>query len=274
MSARAEYEAKSLSRTRPWDVEGISRRTWYNRRAKLDIAQVSTKAATLTEVAQVPIEQDCTSAAHDGAVGCTSAAAAEVAQVPFAQVQEAIVPEPPLPDLLAFETIVSAPIAEPQPMPDSLAADLFDLGLPEPPPAATHIQHEGQITLENKAIEPDATETENQPDLSTEPLALAEALFDLEPMPPAGLAVDEAVVSAGLFPAEPEGLECPPPEGCEAATSVTTPRNQSVLPAPPARCHGGANATDAKAVRPKGYTDAEWQAAIDHAKRLGYGQGL
>jgi hypothetical protein len=30
---RAEYEANSLSRTRPWDAEGISRATWYRRRA-------------------------------------------------------------------------------------------------------------------------------------------------------------------------------------------------------------------------------------------------
>jgi hypothetical protein len=29
---RAEYEAKSLSRTKPWAAEGISRRTWYRRR--------------------------------------------------------------------------------------------------------------------------------------------------------------------------------------------------------------------------------------------------
>lgn len=29
---RAEYEAKSLSRTKPWEVEGISRRTWERRR--------------------------------------------------------------------------------------------------------------------------------------------------------------------------------------------------------------------------------------------------
>ncbi len=29
---RAQYESSSLSRTRPWDSEGISRRTWYRRR--------------------------------------------------------------------------------------------------------------------------------------------------------------------------------------------------------------------------------------------------
>jgi hypothetical protein len=29
---RAEYEAQSLSRTKPWEAEGISRRTWYRRR--------------------------------------------------------------------------------------------------------------------------------------------------------------------------------------------------------------------------------------------------
>jgi hypothetical protein len=31
---RAEYEAKSLSRTKPWEAEGISRRTWERRRNK------------------------------------------------------------------------------------------------------------------------------------------------------------------------------------------------------------------------------------------------
>ncbi len=30
---RAEYEARSLSRTAPWRAEGISRATWYRRRA-------------------------------------------------------------------------------------------------------------------------------------------------------------------------------------------------------------------------------------------------
>jgi hypothetical protein len=31
MKTRAEYEANSLSRTKPWVAEGISRRTWYRR---------------------------------------------------------------------------------------------------------------------------------------------------------------------------------------------------------------------------------------------------
>src|SRR5215211_210804 len=30
---REQYEAQSLSRTKPWDREGISRRTWYRRRS-------------------------------------------------------------------------------------------------------------------------------------------------------------------------------------------------------------------------------------------------
>lgn len=30
---RAEYESQSLSRRRPWEAEGISRATWYRRRA-------------------------------------------------------------------------------------------------------------------------------------------------------------------------------------------------------------------------------------------------
>jgi hypothetical protein len=33
---RAEYEARALSRTKPWVAEGISRRTWERRRNKLD----------------------------------------------------------------------------------------------------------------------------------------------------------------------------------------------------------------------------------------------
>jgi hypothetical protein len=31
---RADYEAKSLNRTRPWEAMGISRRTWYRRHSK------------------------------------------------------------------------------------------------------------------------------------------------------------------------------------------------------------------------------------------------
>jgi hypothetical protein len=40
---RASYEANSLSRQKPWEAEGISRRTWYRRRASrenLELAQV------------------------------------------------------------------------------------------------------------------------------------------------------------------------------------------------------------------------------------------
>jgi hypothetical protein len=29
---RAEYEAQSLARSKPWEAEGISRMTWYRRR--------------------------------------------------------------------------------------------------------------------------------------------------------------------------------------------------------------------------------------------------
>jgi hypothetical protein len=32
--SRAEYEAKSLSRTKPWEALGMSRRTWYRRHGK------------------------------------------------------------------------------------------------------------------------------------------------------------------------------------------------------------------------------------------------
>lgn len=33
---RQEYEANSLSNTKPWEAEGISRRTWYNRKNKVN----------------------------------------------------------------------------------------------------------------------------------------------------------------------------------------------------------------------------------------------
>jgi len=31
--SRCHFEARSLSRQRPWEAEGMSRRTWYRRRA-------------------------------------------------------------------------------------------------------------------------------------------------------------------------------------------------------------------------------------------------
>jgi hypothetical protein len=39
---RAQYEAESLSRTRPWEAEGISRRTWERRRRR-DASGVASK---------------------------------------------------------------------------------------------------------------------------------------------------------------------------------------------------------------------------------------
>jgi hypothetical protein len=38
--ARAEYEAESLSKTKPWETLGISRRTWERRRAKNPVASL------------------------------------------------------------------------------------------------------------------------------------------------------------------------------------------------------------------------------------------
>ena len=32
VKSRAEYEAESLTRARPWEAEGVSRATWYRRR--------------------------------------------------------------------------------------------------------------------------------------------------------------------------------------------------------------------------------------------------
>ena len=31
---RADYEAQSLARTKPWESEGVSRATWYRRQKK------------------------------------------------------------------------------------------------------------------------------------------------------------------------------------------------------------------------------------------------
>jgi len=31
---RAEYEAQSISRLKPWEAEGVSRATWYRRQKK------------------------------------------------------------------------------------------------------------------------------------------------------------------------------------------------------------------------------------------------
>jgi len=50
---RAEYEARSLSSTKPWEAEGVSRRTWERKRAKavaspsrLDTSRTSDAVAT------------------------------------------------------------------------------------------------------------------------------------------------------------------------------------------------------------------------------------
>lgn len=43
--SRAEYEALSMSRAKPWEAEGISRRTWYSRRK-----QQSEKSATVADL--------------------------------------------------------------------------------------------------------------------------------------------------------------------------------------------------------------------------------
>jgi hypothetical protein len=39
---RAEYEAASITRARPWDAIGVSRRTWYRRRGQPTAAAVAT----------------------------------------------------------------------------------------------------------------------------------------------------------------------------------------------------------------------------------------
>lgn len=46
---RAKYEAESLMKTKPWQAEGISRRTWYRRQSHDPVAQVREQ----TNVAQV-----------------------------------------------------------------------------------------------------------------------------------------------------------------------------------------------------------------------------
>lgn len=41
---RAEYEANSYSRTKPWEHFGISRRTWYNRGKPMPNVNVEEKS--------------------------------------------------------------------------------------------------------------------------------------------------------------------------------------------------------------------------------------
>jgi len=51
---RTSYEGESLSRTKPWEAEGISRRTWYRRRGTgLSRVEIYTKGDTLVPTATV-----------------------------------------------------------------------------------------------------------------------------------------------------------------------------------------------------------------------------
>jgi hypothetical protein len=43
---RAEYEARSLSKRKPWVAEGISRRTWYRQRKQQTVSPPLAPAAT------------------------------------------------------------------------------------------------------------------------------------------------------------------------------------------------------------------------------------
>ena len=49
--SRAQYEANSKPRTRPWELEGISRRTWYRHRGT---STVPRKEYLLADTQPVP----------------------------------------------------------------------------------------------------------------------------------------------------------------------------------------------------------------------------
>ena len=51
---REQYEAESLSRTEPWKSDGISRRTWYRRKAKVGTSLSVSTLSTNTGVRLVP----------------------------------------------------------------------------------------------------------------------------------------------------------------------------------------------------------------------------
>jgi hypothetical protein len=64
---RTEYEARSLSATKPWEVEGMSRRTWYRRRNKAGTAVgTSMSAAFLSKAADGPVPTGTEAATEPG----------------------------------------------------------------------------------------------------------------------------------------------------------------------------------------------------------------
>jgi hypothetical protein len=61
MKTRAEYESQSLSKTKPWVVEGVSRATWYRRRTEIEtglarIKIVCTDQTCLTDKDGQPLQ--------------------------------------------------------------------------------------------------------------------------------------------------------------------------------------------------------------------------
>jgi hypothetical protein len=59
---RKEYEANSLSQTRPWEAKGISRRTWERRKAKATPAE--SNQVSSSGVASVSVSQVCPCPTH------------------------------------------------------------------------------------------------------------------------------------------------------------------------------------------------------------------
>lgn len=77
---RDEWLAGSLARSRPWEAEGISERTWYRRRRLAEVPAVA-------EVLEAPVAE--------------VAPLAEVAEVLVAEVHEAkLSPVAPLPEVI------------------------------------------------------------------------------------------------------------------------------------------------------------------------------
>jgi hypothetical protein len=97
--------------------------------------------------------------------------------------------------------------------------DLFDLEPPEPPEPDRLAVTQIPLIKDIEGFEPvDVTQ-------------------QLEPVTHVGLAIDEAILSAGLFPSEPDGWECVPPEGCEpdgnSVSAKKAPTEPPTLPEPP-----------------------------------------
>ena len=59
MKTRAEYVANTLSRDKPWEAEGISRRTWYRRRTRTAWHKSGRNKAYYGQTRLVPTSRRC-----------------------------------------------------------------------------------------------------------------------------------------------------------------------------------------------------------------------